>query len=81
MEAAREGEGKPFGGSALFGAAPDAQENKKTEGTPILSPQMLNSLEGYLDNMAAAETQTAANGGPLADLADSLAISIDTVAR
>ena len=61
--------------------APDAQENKKTEGTPILSPQMLDSLEGYLDNMAAAETQSAANGGPLADLADSLAISIDTVAR
>ena len=27
--------------------------------------QMLDSLEGYLDNIAAAATQTAATGGPL----------------
>ena len=42
---------------------------------------MLDSLEGYLDNIAAAATQTAANGGPLAELAAGLAISVDTVAR
>ena len=42
---------------------------------------MLDSLEGYLYNIAAAATQTAENGGPLAELAASLAVSIDTVAR
>ena len=42
---------------------------------------MMDSLEGYLENIAAAATQTAANGGPLAELAASLAISFDTVAR
>ena len=42
---------------------------------------MMESLEGYLDNIAAAATQTAANGGPLAELAASLAISVDTVSR
>ena len=42
---------------------------------------MLDSMEEYLDNIAAAATQTAANAGPLAELAASLAISFDTVAR
>ena len=42
---------------------------------------MIDSLEGYLDNIAAAATQTAANGGPLAELAASIAISVNTVAR
>ena len=42
---------------------------------------MMDSLEGYLDNIAAAATQTAANGGTLAELAASLAISVDTVTR
>ena len=42
---------------------------------------MLDSLEGYLDNIAAAATQTAANGGPLAELAASLTVSVDTSAR
>ena len=46
-----------------------------------MSHQMLDSLEGYLDNIAAAATQTAANGAPLAELAASLAVSVDTVAR
>ena len=41
----------------------------------------MDSIEGYLDNIVAADTQTAANGGPLAELAASLAISVDTVAR
>ena len=42
---------------------------------------MLDSLEGYLDNIAAAAMQTAATGTPLAELAASLAVSVDTVAR
>ena len=46
-----------------------------------MSNQMLDSLEGYLCNIAAAATQTADNGGPLVELAASLAVSIDTVAR
>ena len=46
-----------------------------------MSHQMLDSLEGYLDNIAAAATQTAATGTPLAELAASLAVSVDTVAR
>ena len=46
-----------------------------------MSHQMLDSLEGYLDNIAAATTQTADTGGPLAELAASLAVSVDTVAR
>ena len=42
---------------------------------------MMEPLEGYLNNITAAATQTAANGGLLAELAASLAISVDTVAR
>ena len=42
---------------------------------------MLESLEGYLDNIAEAATKTAANGGLLTELAASLEISVDTVAR
>ena len=87
-EAAREGEEKPFGGSALFGAALEKpyeklrrQDHKKIEGNTQLTNQMLDSLEGYLENIAAAATKTAANGGPPAELAASLAISVDTVTR
>ena len=46
-----------------------------------MSNHMLDLLEGYLENIPAAATQTAANGGPLTDLAASLAVSVDTVAR
>ena len=46
-----------------------------------MSHQILYSLEGYLDNIAAAVTQTAATGTPLAELAASLAVLVDTVAR
>ena len=46
-----------------------------------MSHQMVNSLEGYCDNIAAAATQTAATGGPLAEIAASLAVSVDTFAR
>ena len=40
----------------------------------------MDLLEGYLYNIAAAATQTATNGGPLVELAASLAISVDTFA-
>ena len=46
-----------------------------------MSHQILDSLEGYLDNIAAATTQTAATGTPLAELTASLTVSVDTVAR
>ena len=42
---------------------------------------MLDSLEGYPDNIAAAATQTAETGTPLAEFAASLAFLVDTVAR
>ena len=42
---------------------------------------MMDSLEGYLDNISAAATQTVAKVGPLVELAASLAISVDTFAR
>ena len=41
----------------------------------------MDLLEVYLDYIAASATETAANGGLLAELAASLAISVDTVAR
>ena len=42
---------------------------------------MLDSLEGYLDNITAAATQTAVTGTPLSELVASLAVLVDTVAR
>ena len=42
---------------------------------------MIYDLEGYIDKIAAEATQTADNGGPLAELAASLAVSVDMVAR
>ena len=88
-EAAREWEEKPFCGSAIFGATAEKTTNAqlRRSGTPTtarpsqLTNQMMDLLEGYLENIAAAATQTSAKGGPLAELADSLAISVDTVAR
>ena len=77
----REGEQKPFGGSAQFGPAPVEEKTATESNPPTMSHQMLDSLEGYLDNIAAASTQTAATGTPLAELAASLAVSVDTVAR
>ena len=41
---------------------------------------MLNLLEGYLDNIAAAATQTVAKGGPLAELPANPEISVNIVA-
>ena len=50
-------------------------------GLTQLSNQIMGSIEGYLDNISAATTQTVAKGGQLAELVASLAISVDTVAR
>ena len=65
-EAAREGEQKHFGGFLLFGVAPIEKEHHKQEEAPQMSHHMLDSLEGYLYNIAASATQTVADGGPLA---------------
>ena len=79
-EAAQEGEEKPFWGSALFGAAPFVQDINNKEGAPQMSNQMLDLLEGCLDIIGAAATQTAAHWGLLSYLAASLAVSVDAVA-
>ena len=50
-------------------------------GPSLLTNKMMDSPEGYLDNIAAAATQIFAKGGPLAEVAASLAISVDTVSR
>ena len=80
-EAASEGEQKPFGGSVLFGVAPVGNEPPEQKETPKMSHKILDSLEGYLENIAAAATHTAATDTPLAELTLSLAVSVDTVAR
>ena len=41
---------------------------------------MLDSLKGYLDNIAAAAAQAVSNGGPIAEFSASLVIAVDTVA-
>ena len=46
-----------------------------------MSHQMLDSLNGYLDNIAAATTQTEATGTPIAELEASLSVLVDTVVR
>ena len=66
---------------ALFGVAPVRNEQPEHQEAPKLLHHMIDSLEGYLDNIVGAATQTAATGGPLSELAASLAVSVDTVAR
>ena len=46
-----------------------------------LTRQMMDLMEGYLNNIAASVTQTVDPGGTLAELAASLAVSVDTFAR
>ena len=53
--------------------------NTSSAGPVLLKNQMLDSLGGYLENIAASEIKTVAKGGPLTELAASLAISFDTV--
>ena len=72
-ESAREIEGKPFGGSAVIGGSAVNEAHRKlrrrghtaSAGPAPLTNKILDSLEGYLDNIAAAATQTVAKGGPL----------------
>ena len=81
-EAAWEGEDKPFIGYTANGQHNQLRQRGKIA-SAVLAPlpnQMLDSLKGYLDNIAAAPTQMIAKGGPHAELAASLAISVDTVA-
>ena len=88
-EAAREGEGKPFSGSAVIsGSAVNETHgllrrrgHTASARTDPLTNHMMDSLEGYLDNIAVVATQTVSKGGPLAELSASLAISVDTVAQ
>ena len=68
-----------IGGSAVN--ENHGQLRRQGHGTAPLTNQVLDSLEGYLDNIAAAATQTVAKGSPLAELAASLAVSVDTVVR
>ena len=60
---------------------PVGDEQPEQQEEPKMSHKMLDSLEGYLDNIASTATQTAATGTPLAELATGLAVSVDTVAR
>ena len=77
FEAAREGEEKPFGGSVTFWGTNNKTQTKGAQ----LTHHMMDSLEGYLNNIAAVATQTADQGGPLTDFVASLMVSVDTVAR
>ena len=76
-EADQEGEENPIGGAVTFGGTNNKVQTKGAQ----LTHQMMDLLEGYLNNIAAAATQTADPGGPLAELAASIAVSLDTVAR
>ena len=88
-KAAQEGEEKPFGSSAVFGFSAETKTNKQlrrrrnqtSAGPALLTHQMMDSLEEYLDNITAAATQTAAKEGTTTDLAASLPISVDNVAQ
>ena len=50
-------------------------------GPAPLTNHMMDLLEGYLENISEVETKTVAKGGPIAELAASLEVSVDTVAR
>ena len=86
-EASREGEVKPFVVSAVIKMVKKThgqlqrQGHTASVGPALLTNQMLESIEVYLYNIAMAATQTVAKVEPLAELAASLAISVDTVAR
>ena len=75
--------GKTFGGPAekKTNGQVKRQGHTAPAGPAPLTNQMLDSQEGYLENIATSATQTVAKGGPLAELAASLAISVDTGAQ
>ena len=88
-ESAREGKGKTFDSSVVIGGSAVNEAHGKLRrrghtasvGPSPLTNQILDSLEGYLDNISVVATKTVAKGGPLAELAASLVISVDTVAQ
>ena len=59
----REREQKPFGGSAQFEFATVRNEpEQKESNTPTISHQILDSLEGYLDNTCGGSDTDGGNG-------------------
>ena len=81
VEAARKREDKPISGSAANKAHDQLHRRGNTVSSvlDLMPNQILDSLKGYLDNIAATATQEVVKGGPLAELTASLAISVDTV--
>ena len=75
-KAVREGEDKPFGGSAVNYTHKQMRRRGYTDSAvpDPLTNQMLNSIEGYLDNIAMATTKAVAKGGSLVEFSASLAI-------
>ena len=81
-EASREGEDKPFVGSVVNNANEQLcrRGNPASDVSAPLPNHMLDSPEGYLNNIATAATQAVIKFGPLAELSVILEISIDIVA-
>ena len=81
-EASREGKDKSFGGPTVNNSHKQLRQGGHTASAvpDPMQNQMLDSIEGYLDNIAVAATQAAAKGGPLVELSVILAISIYKVA-
>ena len=81
-QAAREGEAKLLCGTAAY-AEHDKMRQQAGTSSSVPAPlpnQMMDSLEGYLDNITVAATQASSKGGPLVELSVILAISIYKVA-
>ena len=57
-KAAQEGEEKPFGGSVTFSGANNKPQTKGAQ----LTHQMMDLLERYLNNIAAASTKNRRSG-------------------
>ena len=75
QDASREGAAQPFGGAESNDTSPTWLAQ-----LPPLSNQMRDLLRGYLDNISAAATQSAATVTALAELSATLEIPVDTVA-
>ena len=81
-KSAREGENKPFGGAAADTAYDQLlRKAAASSAPPVLSNNMLDSIEGYINNIADAATQPVTNGDPLAELSAILAVSFCTSAN
>ena len=79
-EAPREGKYKPFDGSPAYVAHDQMLQQSVTSPVPSpLSNQILDLLQGCLDNIAATAIQAVANGGQLAEFFSSLEFLVHTV--